>query len=417
MIRPALSLALLAAPLAPAAADNGFDYSAATLRFQLETTQDNARNAEAELGLRLEEALGDRLSFTFEGHLAGRLWEQPGGAGRWRENTSEVETATLTWIGDGVDMVAGQQIVSLGRTDGLVLLDRLNGRDYCDLARLNVFDDKRPNGIIEARGYAGNWGFRALAAPLSGRSDFADPRSSCYDSFNDPAALSAVQDPGLNDPASDWAAAAEISLETDAVGLALTALSTREDSFTLATYPEFAKDRPRVFWFGGSGSASVLGAVLKAELAYSPARVFTLTQEETMARLMAGQTSDGTQERWNALGMLGLAFEIRDWSFDAQYVLDQVESGAALSRDETLRYATLNLRRGFLNDTLNFSLFGLYDFTYEDTALRPEISYQFNDRLTLDAGAVLYEDAGNRTGFFGSYDGGDLVFVGLSYQL
>ena len=326
-----------------------------------------------------------------------------------------IEHMSVDGFGAEYDFSIGRQVVSLGNTEGFVLLDRLNGRDYCRFARLDT-DNKLPNGLARGRVFAGPATFTLLYAPFSPESRTPASDGYCADRYNDPGGLDHLSPPD-HEGLSDWAGALGFGLDLDRWNFTLNLLSTREDVFVLRTAPTFEKTRPRTHWLGGSASTTLGDFVLRGEWAYAPERAFTLTSAETLARVMRGETTDGTEERWNLLGSLGLELRDGDWFWALQYFRDQVENGADLSRRRLQEMVSLRTRVGFANDRVELSVFAIADLTAQDLAFNVVVDYEINDSVRLEAGGTLYSDYAGAAGYFGEYAGRESFFLRLNWTL
>lgn len=322
-----------------------------------------------------------------------------------------VEELTLSGGDSEADFTVGRQVVTQGNTEGFVLLDRFNGRDMCRFARLDI-QNKLPNWIAKGRTF---WGDNALSitlAPLSAESEIPDPTGYCNDEFHNLGQFAQQADPG-NTSIDAWAGGVEWALNKDSWSATLNAMSTREDVFVLETIPTLNKTRPRTFWLGGSASVTLGSVVLRSEIALAPNRDFTIDPSALPHLLSHGMATDGTDERWNLLSVVGAELQRGDWYWALQYYDDRVESGTPLVRDAASHFASLRLRRTFENEQIILNSFAIVDMDYRDFALRASVSYEFNANTTLELGGTWYADFGGAAGLFGSYDGRECVFANL----
>ena len=397
------------------------DYLAVTTELEVagNTRTGEVDHQEGGLTVRLEEQLTDRTHATLVATAAGRRSRprdgHPAGTETFFEGRSRIETLTLSHVGDDFDVVAGNQVLSVGRADAFQLLDRFNGRDMCDFVRLDL-DFKKPNPIVQVRMFRDDLTVRLIAAPFSADNDIADDRGSCADVLTNAGGFDFVPDP-RNDSLEAWAVGAEVSLQRDEYELSLDIMSMREADFVLKTFPSLAKTRPRTLWLGGSGSISVGDhGVLRTEVALSPRRSFTLDPAETALLARTGVPTDGTDERWNLLVLLGYEFELADWTTDVQLFADVVDPGPKLLRNDVGSFASLRLHKTFMHARLSFALFSIYDLVDHDIVVRPELSYEASDRLTLTVGLVHYDDLDGEPGIFGTFEDRPQVFAGLRWR-
>jgi hypothetical protein len=382
---------------------------------------------------RAEVAFGENLTGTAViSPCAGRYSDEPEGVTQCNPERV-LEELTLDAVGDGWDLSLGRQVVTVGNTEGFILLDRFNGRDFCRFARLDT-DNKLPNWLARGRAFAGDASLALTVAPLSGRSQLPDPDSYCAERFTGLGAFDDLADPDF-DSIDDWAGGIELALTRDRWSAALNAISTREDLAVVDPLFIPAKTYPRTTWLGGTASTT-LGRyyVLRAEIAYSPDRRFTLAPPTGLppaglpltglpaidlppagAPPTAGVAAiDGTDERWNLRSVLGLEARWDEWFLALQYFDDRIGSGPALAVDDRTRMASLRVRRSFFNDRLGFSSFALYDASCRDIAVQAELRYDLDDRHSVELGGTVYTDLGDKAGLFGSYAGRDSLYLRLS---
>lgn len=322
-----------------------------------------------------------------------------------------LEELTLSGFADRYDFSLGRQVITLGNTEGFILLDRFNGRDFCRFARLDT-DNKLPNWIANGRAFFGDATLSLTFAPFSAKAEIPDPESYCNDEFNDPGRFSELDDPD-NDSIEAWAGALELALTRDSWSGTLNLMSTRESLFVIESVPTFSKTRPRTLWLGGSAAATLGDYVLRGELIYAPERDFSLSPEAVAVQLTQGVATNGVEERSNLLSVIGLEARNNDWYWALQYYDDRVESGAALTRKEQLQMMSLRVRRTFSNERLSLDAFSVLDIDYRDFAVRTLLSYELSDQTRIEVGGTAYADFGDRPGLFGSYEGRESLFAKL----
>jgi hypothetical protein len=326
-----------------------------------------------------------------------------------------IEELTLGGVYEGFDFSVGRQIVTQGNTEGFILLDRYNGRDFCRFARLDV-QNKLPNWIARGRAFSGPLTFAATFAPFSANSRLPAPGSYCDDAFHDPGRFDRFSDPE-NDRLEDWAGGGEFAVTRDSWSAALNLMSTREDIFVLKTVPLPEKTRPRTLWLGGTASATFGGIVLRGEVAFAPERAFTLDPAALGGLFLRGIQTNGVDERWNLLASVGVEGRNDDWYWALQYFHDRVENGPALTRDAEAHFASLRIRKSFLNDRVTLDSFAVMDISYSDLGIRASVSYEFDEETKVEVGGTAYADMGNDPGLLGNYAGRESLFVKLRRTL
>ena len=327
-----------------------------------------------------------------------------------------VEELTLNGAYDGLDFSFGRQVITQGNTEGFVLLDRYNGRDFCRFARLDV-QNKLPNWLARGRAsLSDSTSFSLTFAPFSPQSYLPQAGSYCDDRFHDVGRFAGLYDPE-NDSIADWAGGGELAFKHDRWSATLNVMSTREDIFVLETLPSLQKTRPRTLWLGGSAAAPLGPVILRGELAFAPDRAFTIAPQALGSLLQRGVATDGADGRWNLLASLGLEGRNDEWYWALQYFLDRVENGPALVRGADAHWASLRVRRSFLNDRVTFDSFAVLDMSHSDFAIRASVSYEINEATSVAIGGTAYADMGRDTGWLGSYAGRESLFLKLRRTL
>lgn len=322
-----------------------------------------------------------------------------------------IETLTLNGSGSGYDFNLGRQIVTVGNTEGFVLLDRFNGRDFCRFVRLDT-QNKLPNWLLQGRALMDDASLSVTLAPLAAVSELPDPNSYCADEFHNVGPFQDIADPD-NDSIGDWAGGAELAMTRDSWGATLNVLSTREDLYVLAPVPLAEKTRPRTQWFGGTASATLGSIVVRGEIAYSPNRDFTLAPQSIGGLLMQGTATNGIDGRWNLLSSVGIEARMDDWYWAFQFFDDRVGDGPTLMRRDATQMLSLRARRPFFNERLTLDGFAVWDLDYSDAALRLALTYEIDDATKVEIGGTTYGDWGSEPGLFGSYAGRDSLYLKL----
>lgn len=327
-----------------------------------------------------------------------------------------IEELTLAGIGEKGDFSIGRQVITQGNSEGFFLLDRFNGRDYCRLARLDI-QNKLPNWLARGKTFLNQGTTLGVTfAPFSANSQLPAPGSYCEDQFNAPGQFAALHDP-KNDSLAAWAGGTELAFTQGNWSVALNAMTTREDYFVLETVPTPQKVRPRTLWLGGTGSATLGGIVVRGELAYSPARDFTLTPQALGGVLQQGGATNGMSQRQDLMVVIGLEGRRDEFFWALQYYNERLSNGPAVVRNLDARMASLRVRQTFANDSIAFDGFGVLELDHGDLALRATLSYDINADTTVTVGGTGYADYGATPGFFGSYAGRESVFFKLRRTL
>jgi hypothetical protein len=327
-----------------------------------------------------------------------------------------LEELTVNGVLGDFDFSIGRQIVTQGNTEGFILLDRLNGRDYCRFARLDI-QNKLPNWLGKGRVFLNkNTSLSFTFAPFSANSYLPQTGSDCEDRFHNAGQFDGLSDSQNNDIA-DWAGGAELSFSRGLWSATLNVITTREDIFVLETIPYFQKTRPRTLWLGGTAAATLGSIVVRGELAYAPNRDFTIAPQELGGLLAQGSATNGIDQRHNLLLSLGAEWRNDNWYWALQYFFDHVDAGIPLIRTNESHMSSLRVRRTFFNDQLAFDGFAIADMSDNDFAIRSTLSYEINEKTSVIVGGTAYSDMGGATGLLGSYAGRESVFIKVKRTL
>ncbi len=162
----------------------------------------------------------------------------------------------------------------------------------------------------------------------------------------------------------------------------------------------------RAHLFGGTFAKAFGPVTLRGELGYTLGRAFAVRD---------GTDADGVAES-DALGsVVGLDWTTPgDWFVSAQLFVDQVvDAPGELYRPRTDTTGTLYLRRLYRNDTVALELRWLANANDGDGLIRPQLSYDLSDQVTLWGGLDLFH--GDHQGIFGQFDANDRAVFGIRY--
>lgn len=148
--------------------------------------------------------------------------------------------------------------------------------------------------------------------------------------------------------------------------------------------------------------------VLRGEVGYSTDRYF-LTND--------ANDSNGVIKSDEFAYVLGLDWSgINDTFLSAQLFQSHLlDEEPAVVRDKTDTTVTFLARRDFMNDTLIADVLWLHNFNNDDGLIRPKISYEWKDDVTIWLGADIFY--GDEKGLFGQFDQNDRLVVGVEWGL
>lgn len=312
----------------------------------------------------------------------------------------------------------GKQQVVWGASDGLKVLDVVNPQSFREFILAEFEDSRIPLWTIDVETRVGATDLQFVLIP-----------EQTYHQTPGPDAPFAITAPRFVPPPPPGSAAelrepqrpsrpladadAGLRLATLQAGwdLSLFYLYHFEDIAvprleTGPTGPEIVPGYDRVHLLGGSFAKAFGTVTLRGELGYTLGRAFALR---------AGD-ADGVAES-DAIGsVVGLDWTgATHWLVSAQLFVDQVvDPPGPLHRPRTDTTGTLYLRRLYRNDTVAAELRWLASANDGDGLLRPRLSYDLDDRITLWGGLDWFY--GDRQGTFGQFDANDRAVFGVRYH-
>lgn len=327
-----------------------------------------------------------------------------------------LERAVLIHQTDNTEFTVGKQSVAWGSLDGLQVVDRFDPQRRVDF----ILSEPRPDRLSR-------WGARLKLHGEDSTWDLAvalDPSVSQM-----PAQSGAFLPTGLRSPPAPGAGLPSASTQTTRVGAALPLVLTDRDEYigdaTVGVRyerrfqgmtanlmalsgpdtepvsrldmgprgPALSLDYRRRTLIGASAEGPLGAQVLRVEAAFIPDQPTNLAS--------SGAPVTDTRAR----GILGLGV---DWNapadvfVNAQIMLDHIDqTGGKTQRAETEAFTTLSLQRSFSNEVLRAKLDLAANLTKGDGMIRPSLSWQVNDTVSLSSGVDLF--LGDRDGTFGQY--------------
>jgi len=397
------------------------DRSLTRLSATPEATWRFSRAWRAEASLRLELADDDTGLGTTENYSSlSKPWVDDEHA------RIELDRVHLTWRSGASRIRIGKQVTAWGVLDGVRVTDRfdaLRRRDF-------LYTDVRPERIarwgVQARTDVGSW-----VVEFSGA---IDPSVSQQANLGDAFALQASRFTGGLDASAvtSLSALSAIQIRTagrNAYGRDLTygARASRDvatGQVSLLAFRGPTTD-PVLEWAGGVAGTEIelrhplrtlvgatldytLGnAVVRAELAYIPDQPVNLQSQSGLATTV--------EERWLA----GIAVDLNaplGVFINAQIAVDHMSEGnLTFVRPQTDLIATLRAQRAFPQTGWRVQVEYLGSLTDGDGVVRPQVSKELNDKLSLSVGGDVA--FGARQGIFGQFVDRNRAWLRLQLNL
>lgn len=331
----------------------------------------------------------------------------------------EIDRAYVQWRKQAHSLTLGKQVTPWGVLDGIQITDRFDPvrrRDF-------VFTDNRPDRLAR-------WGARwrnklgdlsidtsfAIDGTVSQQADIgalffntSSRFTGGLDISNTAVAIStqtrshALKQSTLGVRFSYPVGQGDLSLlsfrgpDTDPILSLQNRLPTKPIAVELAF--------KRRTLYGASYDVTLGETVLRAEMAYIPDQTVNILsntplQTTEVQRLLVGFGLD-----WNAP---------KQWFLNMQLAIDYIDSDAfTLLRPSTDTVVTLRVQRTFFNSRLLFKGELLGTLNQGDGVIRPELAFEYTDKLTLRAGVDRL--FGDENGQFGQFKQQSRIWFAATY--
>ena len=319
---------------------------------------------------------------------------------------------------DTMDIRVGKQIIATGQADGLYLTNMISPLNMSDFLLSETHELQKGVPAAKASYYYDAFTFTAMWI-----SHFVPAETLSSDSpwYNSPTLLSGGS-VNMAEPETP-----EFSIENSEVFGKVSyfgALATVEvlGGYTWTDTPYASSFDPvtstinteygRYGVLGAAVSAPVSSAVLRTEILASFDRPF--------ASVVPGIPPAVSVEEHSVIdGLLGVDVDLAGFSLAAQYRgTYMTDYNDTLITDgkpakEYAQLATLNIQKGFLDDTLTAQIFTIVEFDEFNILIKPSITYVIEDAVEIEAELLLF--AGDEEGTYGAYDDRSVTSLSLNY--
>lgn len=312
----------------------------------------------------------------------------------------------------------GKQQIVWGTADGLKVLDVVNPQSFREFVLADFEDSRIPLWTFDAETRLGDTDVQFVLIPEQTYHETPDPGSPFAITAprfvppvpaGVPAQLRGPDRPSR--PLADADTGLRVARFSGGWDLSLFYFYHFEDIPVpyLETGPDGLIVTPgydRAHLFGGTFARAFGPLTLRGELGYTLGRALAVRDADQ---------PDGVAES-DALGsVLGLDWTAPgNWFVSAQVFVDRVvDPPGTLYRPHTDTTGTLYLRRLYRNDTVALELRWLANANDGDGLIRPQLSYDLSDQVTLWGGIDLFH--GDHQGIFGQFDANDRAVFGIRY--
>jgi hypothetical protein len=330
----------------------------------------------------------------------------------WQDNlgadsaSHRVREAYIDWASDAWSLRLGRQIISWGRADGINPTDRLAPKDF---TLLSADDESQRQGIDAATLRYGATAAISVSLTAAQFSAHITPQGSL------PANLAKPPEPSD----VEWA----LKLDHSGQGLDWSvSLFDGYDRFTRYSLvlsnpkaPVFQGDFERAMSFGADFAFATGAFTWRGEFSHSVLRPGCATcapYERRVSRAVLG----GDLDFASTMNLNFQVFGNRHWDYQLPTTtagsLQALQTGRNLLNREFAEFetgVTLRLSDHIFNDKLKWEIAAVFDTTGGSRAIRPRMTYTFNDHFKLNAGMDFLE--GDSQTHFGSFGKNRLAYV------
>lgn len=313
----------------------------------------------------------------------------------------DVREAYLKYYIDNLNFSIGKQIVVWGRADGYNPTDMLSLQDF--LARSANEDDRRfGNWLLSTSYRLGILHFEAVWVPTY--ESWKIP----FDIFGEKFSIP-FQTPNFPD----------LSIKNSAYALKISLFGSKIDGSVSyfsgyspkpgingniqESTPTLYTEAYKVNMFGADFQTNIGKIGFRGEFAYTQ----TLEKKDFPYLPKPDfQWVVGADRTWGNF-MVNLQYVGR-WVFDFEplqkpqdasklfnYILEEQNRMFSSQQHQMAHSFSLRLSQKFFRETLDFNIFGMYNFSTEEVLLRPKISYFISDAMELSAGMEYFSGPDN----------------------
>ena len=134
-----------------------------------------------------------------------------------------------------------------------------------------------------------------------------------------------------------------------------------------------------------------------------------------IAQIFAANEDGFLKERPFLVSMIGLQYELLDYTISTQFINEHIFSyDSDMLQEENYYYSTLLLQKSYLRDKFRFRFFGRYNYSDRDYWLNPELTYAGIDSFEASVGSQVF-GGGSPDPFYGHLSFGSFEANSFSY--
>lgn len=332
-----------------------------------------------------------------------------------KQHKAEVEELFWTWAEDDFNVKVGKQKITWSQMDSLTPMELISARDFHQSILLEQEDTNIGQWMVNWNKYNTDSNWQVLL--------MLNPSVHELPSDNDHFALKASKlrfgfpyQPSL-----------ELSVQQEKPKNISFATKWQKyyDGFELSTGMKYGADysptaqllvlessEPPTLYLQYSPYLSLISStsiqldstVLRAEVIYSPNRMFATNTQSALGK--------SREEQW----LIAAAVDFNgpfDSFVNAQLLIDHISSPHVNQvRDATELISTLTISKKFINEQLT-AKFSAYVSQEEDSLIKFDINYLFTDELEINLGVADFY--GDHEGVFGQYQGNNRAYFQMNY--
>lgn len=303
-------------------------------------------------------------------------------------NENEIEALDLREIYvdlyfDSVDLRIGRQQIIWGKGDGLFITDVVSPKNLQEFILPDFREIRIGVDAIKLDYFLGSSTLEAIWIPLFTPNTMPDADSI----WNTKGIDFSGSDDDIEMSLENSEFFGRYSLMTSVFDLEIVGGSMWDDE------PLITLEHKRLAMVGGSISSTIGDFVLRSEGAYYTGKGF--------------YNDSGTLYESDYIHyMFGLDYSISGYKISTQFIQKNIVDG---DYENTI---TFMVNKTFLGDTLTTELFTYVELNDLNALLKPKVTYDFDDGISLILGAYIFT---GDSGTYGQFDDNDIIYTQVKY--
>ncbi|OQY32132.1 MAG: hypothetical protein B6241_11905 [Spirochaetaceae bacterium 4572_59] len=298
---------------------------------------------------------------------------------------------------DTMDLRIGRQQIIWGKGDGVFITDVVSPKNLEEFILPDFKEIRIGVNAAKVDYYLGNSTFELIWVPQFTPNTMPD-KNSIWNSL--PIDFTS-SDKDIESNLENSEIFGRYSLMTSIMDIELVAASMWDDEPVITTQSPRQLDYKRLFMTGGSLSSTLGDFVLRMEGAFYNGKAFT---DET-GSLMESDCA-------HYLG--GLDYSVSGYNLSTQFIQRVLlEYKDSMVNDQFDNTMTFMINKTFFRETLTTEFFSYVEYNDLNALLRPKITYDFDDGVSILFGANIFL---GDSGTYGQFDSNDMLYTQLKFN-